>query len=192
MVQDGVRRAAADSSRGGVAADGLESPTVPLPERTARVSPADLIQTLQLSPHPEGGWFRETYRAAQQDAAGRAASTLIYFLLLPGQVSKLHRIDADESWHLYLGGPLLIHELVTETGAAQTTVLGRALEHGEQPQHVVPAGRWFGAVLAPGASFALVGCVVAPGFEFDRFELARREQLLPRFAAVTGLIERLT
>lgn len=156
------------------------------------MSPADLIQSLQLSPHPEGGYFRETWRAPQRDAHGRAVSTLIYFLLLQGQVSKLHRIDADESWHLYLGGPLLIHELDTEAGAAQTTVLGRALEQGEQPQHVVPAGRWFGAELAPAATFALVGCVVAPGFEFDRFELARREQLLPRFAAVTGLVERLT
>ena len=154
--------------------------------------PVDLIQTLQLAPHPEGGWFRETYRAAQQDAAGRAASTLIYFLLLPGQVSKLHRIDADESWHLYLGGPLLIHELDPATAAARTTVLGSALERAERPQHVVPAGCWFGAEPAPGAPFALVGCAVAPGFEFDHFELAQRGQLLPRFESARPLIERLT
>lgn len=154
--------------------------------------PVDLIQTLQLAPHPEGGWFRETYRAAQQDAAGRAASTLIYFLLLPGQVSKLHRIDADESWHLYLGGPLLIHQLDAATGAVRATVLGAGIGQGERPQHVVPAGCWFGAELAPGAPFALVGCAVAPGFEFDHFELARREQLLPRFARARPLIERLT
>jgi predicted cupin superfamily sugar epimerase len=156
------------------------------------VSPADLIQTLQLSPHPEGGYFRETWRAAQLDAAGRAASTLIYFLLLQGQVSKLNRIDADESWHLYLGGPLLIHELDPATAAARTTVLGRALERGERPQHVVPAGCWFGAEPAPGAPFALVGCAVAPGFEFDHFELAQRGQLLPRFESARPLIERLT
>lgn len=162
------------------------------PERSKRVSPDDLVRSLQLSPHPEGGWFRETYRAAQRDHAGRAASTLIYFLLLPGQVSRLHRIDADESWHLYLGGPLLIHELDASTGAAQTTVLGHRIEHGERPQHVVPGGRWFGAELPSGAPFALVGCGVAPGFEFDHFALARREQLLPQFAAARDLIERLT
>ena len=154
--------------------------------------PADLVDMLDLRPHPEGGWFRETYRASRHDAAGRAASTLIYFLLLPGQVSKLHRIDADESWHLYLGGPLLIHELDATTAAVQTTVLGSALERGERPQHVVPAGRWFGAELAAGAPFALVGCAVAPGFEFERFQLARPAQLLPQFTAARDLIERLT
>ena len=157
-----------------------------------RVAPDDLIQSLQLIPHPEGGHYRETYRAAQQDAGGRAASTLIYFLLLPGQVSKLHRIDADESWHLYLGGPLRIHALDATAGVAHTTVLGRAIEQGERPQHVVPAGCWFGAELAPGAPFALVGCGVAPGFEFSHFELAQPARLLPQFATARDLIERLT
>ncbi|MEZ5458202.1 MAG: cupin domain-containing protein [Steroidobacteraceae bacterium] len=156
------------------------------------MSPAELVQALQLSPHPEGGYFRETYRATQRDAGGRAASTLIYFLLAAGQVSRLHRIDADESWHLYLGGPLRIHELDDTAGVARTTVLGRAIERGERPQHVVPGGRWFGAELALDAPFALVGCAVAPGFEFTRFELAQRGRLLPRFAAVADLIGRLT
>jgi predicted cupin superfamily sugar epimerase len=159
------------------------------------MSPSDLIRDLDLAPHPEGGYFRETYRAAQQDAQGRAASTLIYFLLLPGQVSKLHRIDADESWHLYLGGPLLIHELDPATPQAppRTTRLGRELARGERPQHVVPAGCWFGAELAPGEGFALVGCGVAPAFDFARFELATREDMLARFSgAAAPLILRLT
>lgn len=156
--------------------------------------PSDLIRSLDLAPHPEGGYFRETYRAACVDAHGRAAATLIYFLLLRDQVSKLHRIDADESWHLYLGGPLLIHELdaaVPQTPPC-TTVLGHELARGERPQHVVAAGRWFGAELAPAAEFALVGCGVAPAFEFAHFELASREAMLARFGGASELIQRLT
>jgi uncharacterized protein len=159
------------------------------------MSPADLIRELELTPHPEGGYFRETYRAPQHDPQGRAAATLIYFLLLQGQVSKLHRIDADESWHLYLGGPLLIHELDPAMPQAppRTTVLGRELARGERPQHVVPAGCWFGAELAPGAQFALVGCGVAPAFEFAKFELATRDGMLAHFSdAAAPLILRLT
>ena len=154
---------------------------------------ATLIRELGLQPHPEGGYYRETYRAATQVRGERAASTLIYFLLPPGQVSKLHRIDADESWHLYLGGPLEIHELEESSpAAAQVTVLGTRFDLGETPQHVVPAGRWFGATLAAGAPYALVGCGVAPGFEFARFELAERLRLLAAFPGARALIERLT
>jgi hypothetical protein len=153
-----------------------------------------LIRTLGLEPHPEGGWFRETYRAAQRDAGGRAASTLIYFLLRRGQVSKLHRIDADEGWHLYQGGPLLIHELDRTQPEAppRSTRLGTDVARGERPQYLVPAGRWFGAELAPEAAFALVGCSVAPAFEFARFELARRDALQQQFRGAAALIERLT
>lgn len=157
-------------------------------------TPQDLIRELALEPHPEGGYFRETYRAESHDASGRAASTLIYFLLLRGQVSKLHRIDADEGWHLYLGGPLLIHELDERAPDAppRVTPLGLDLMHGERPQHVVMAGRWFGAELAPTAEFALVGCSVAPAFEFAKFELAARAALRTRFTAAAALIDRLT
>lgn len=152
-----------------------------------------LIRDLGLQPHPEGGYYRETYRAATQVPGERAASTLIYFLLAAGQISKLHRIDADESWHLYLGGPLEIHELdESSPDTARVTVLGTRFELGQTPQHVVPAGRWFAATLPAGAPYALVGCGVAPGFEFARFELAVRAQLLPRFPAARDLIERLT
>jgi uncharacterized protein len=109
-------------------------------------------------------------------------------------VSKLHRIDADEGWHLYRGGPLWIHEL-DETQPDQPprmTVLGTEMSRGERPQHVVPAGRWFGAELAPQAEFALVGCSVAPAFEFAKFELADRSKLQSRFSGAAALIERLT
>ncbi len=156
--------------------------------------PQDLIRELGLMPHPEGGYFRETYRAEHCDAEGRSASTLIYFLLLRGQVSKLHRIDADEGWHLYLGGPLWIHELDERApdSAPTRTTLGTDVSRGERPQHVVRAGRWFGAELAPQAEFALVGCSVAPAFEFAKFELADRSVLQSRFAGAAALIGRLT
>jgi len=155
---------------------------------------ARLIGELKLQPHPEGGYFRETYRAAAVDAAGRSASTMIYFLLTQGQVSRLHRIDADEGWHLYLGGPLRIIELDERASGSppQVTVLGRDLAHGERPQHLVLAGRWFGAELVAGAPYALVGCTVAPGFEFSRFELGRRETLEAAFPAAREVIRRLT
>ncbi len=153
-----------------------------------------LIEELSLSAHPEGGYFRETYRSTRLDAEGRAAATMIYFLLKRGQVSGLHRIDADEGWHLYLGGPLEIFELDERDPAASPlmTRLGTDLSHGERPQHVVAAGRWFGAALAADAEYALVGCTVAPGFEFANFELADREKLLARFPAARALIVRLT
>jgi len=153
-----------------------------------------LVRELELSPHPEGGYYRENYRAARRDHSGRAASTLIYFLLPQGQVSRLHRIDADEGWHFYLGGPLDIFELDPDAPHAAPRVmrLGTDLANGEQPQHVVPAGRWFGAVPAPGTPYALVGCTVAPAFEFAAFELGDRTALLAMFPQAAELIRRLT
>lgn len=152
-----------------------------------------LIRELALLSHPEGGYYRETYRASTLVLGDRAASTLIYFLLPQGHVSRLHRIDADESWHLYLGGPLEIYELdASAPDAVAVTTLGTRFDRGERPQHVVPAGRWFGAMPAAGAPFALVGCGVAPGFEFAQFELAAREELLATFPAAADLVRRLT
>lgn len=153
-----------------------------------------LVRELDLRPHPEGGYYRETYRAVQLGADGRAVSTMIYFLLPQGQVSRLHRIDADEAWHLYLGGPLEIYELDERDPLAppRITTLGTGLARGERPQHLVPAGRWFGAEPAPGAAFALVGCTVAPGFEFAQFELADRARLSALFPDARALIKRLT
>lgn len=151
-----------------------------------------LIRELDLSPHPEGGFYRETYRATRRHASGRPAATLIYFLLPKGHVSRLHRIDADEGWHLYLGGPLEIYELDDNHTGARISVLGTDLAQGQRPQHVVPAGRWFGAAPAAAADYALVGCSVAPGFRFSGFELAERATLLDRFPAARELILRLT
>ena len=163
-------------------------------QAVARATVATLIRELRLEAHPEGGFFRETYRSRVVDARGRAAATLIYFLLPQGHVSRLHRIDADEGWHLYSGGPLEIYELDEGAphDAPRVTTLGTDLARGERPQHVVPAGRWFGAACAAGADYALVGCSVAPGFEFSRFELGERAQLEARFAEHSALVRRLT
>jgi predicted cupin superfamily sugar epimerase len=153
----------------------------------------DLVRSLGLQPHPEGGFYRETYRAQQRDRSGRAAATMIYFLLPAGHVSRLHRIDADEGWHHYLGGALEVHELDEgEPDRHRITRLGKNIADGEVPQHWVPAGRWFGASPAAGAPYALVGCTVAPAFEFARFELGARATLLARFPAAADLVTRLT
>nr|WP_194420166.1 cupin domain-containing protein [Aquisalinus flavus] len=133
-----------------------------------------MIDHYALQPHPEGGWFAETYRAdttVDTPNGPRAASTAILFLLASGNVSHLHRIASDEIWHFYEGGPLLIHEL--RDGDVHITRLSP-----DHPQHVVPAGTWFGARPAPGADYALVGCTVAPGFDFADFELAEKGPLL--------------
>jgi predicted cupin superfamily sugar epimerase len=162
------------------------------------------IERLGLEPHPEGGFFRETHRAAlvlpgealpPGFAGPRAASTAIYFLLRRGQRSALHRLRSDEVWHHYAGGPLLVHVLETGGVGARAIRLGRDFDAGETLQAVVSAGAWFGAELAPvtpAADFALVGCTVAPGFDFADFELARRPDLVARFPAHRELIERLT
>lgn len=137
-----------------------------------------LIHDLQLAPHPEGGFFRETYRSA--------ASTAIFYLLPRGQVSRLHRIHADEVWHFYRGDPLEVIELQTG-GAPRITRLS-----ADFPQHVVPAGTWFGSRPADGSAWSLVGCTVAPAFEFSKFELGNRDALLAEFPHARAVIEALT
>ena len=122
----------------------------------------EIIALLDLQRHPEGGWFRETFRDGNAD--GRAHSTLIYFLLEAGDRSHWHRIDSAEIWHWYAGAPL---ELCLEE---QTLILGNDLAAGQRPQGVVPRGAWQSAVSL--GDWTLVGCTVAPGFDFAHFELA--------------------
>jgi len=126
---------------------------------------------LRLAPHPEGGHFRETFRDTVLTAHGRAASTAIYFLLRAGEATRWHRIDAAELWHWYGGASVELS--LAEDGALATIRLGPALDTGERPQAVVPAGTWQRAVSL--GAFSLMGCTVAPGFEFAHFELAAGE-----------------
>jgi predicted cupin superfamily sugar epimerase len=132
------------------------------------MGPDEIIETLGLAPHPEGGWFRETFR----DEAGhgaRAHGTAIYYLLKAGESSHWHRVDAAEIWHWYAGGPLAL-KLSADGQSAETRRLGPNLAKGERPQLVVPTGHWQAA--EPLGAFTLVGCTVAPGFDFAGFEMA--------------------
>ncbi|HLX14556.1 MAG TPA: cupin domain-containing protein [Bradyrhizobium sp.] len=133
------------------------------------MTPADIIARLELKPHPEGGYYRETFRDARLDAGGRARSTAIYFLLVRNERSHWHRIDAAEIWHYYAGDALILR--IANDGCAPHLVkLGPDLESGERPQAIVPATAWQCAETA--GDWTLVGCTVAPGFEFATFELA--------------------
>ncbi|HVF98030.1 MAG TPA: cupin domain-containing protein [Flavisolibacter sp.] len=158
-----------------------------------------VINHLSLQPHPEGGFYKETYRSAGIISASclpgffngdRRYSTAIYFLLQQGDFSAFHRIRSDECWHFYEGGTLLIHVIDT-TGNYTHIRLGKDLHKGEVFQAVVPAGAWFASEPDSHSLFALVGCTVAPGFDFADFEMAEREALSADFPQHRPLIRRL-
>jgi uncharacterized protein len=134
---------------------------------------AEIIARLELKPHPEGGYYRETYRDTRGDANGRALSTAIYFLLARGQPSQWHRIDAAEVWHYYAGHALSLR-IAHEGGVQHAVTLGSDIAAGERPQAIVPARAWQAAETT--GDWTLVGCTVAPGFEFAGFELAPNGQ----------------
>jgi uncharacterized protein len=160
-----------------------------------------LIRLLQLQPHPrEGGHFRETYRSTDLLPASalpphyrspRAASTAIYYLLTPNTCSALHRLGSDEVFHFYLGSPVRMLQLFPD-GQGKEVILGPDLLEGQSVQVVVPRGVWQGSVLEPGGAFALLGCTVAPGFEYADYESGNRAELMARYPAFAELITRLT
>jgi len=155
----------------------------------------EVIAALGLAPHPEGGFFRETFRAPATVAApfgpvSRAASTAIYFLLRAGEFSAFHRVLSDEVWHHYLGATLELHT-IDRAGQHQRIELGPHLQHGERPQWVVPAGR-LQAARVIGDGFVLCGCTVAPGFDFADFSMPARGELCSRYPALSDLIESFT
>ena len=129
---------------------------------------AEMIARLELTPHPEGGHYRETFRDTRTDADGRAHSTAIYFLLARGERSHWHRIDAVEVWHYYAGSALRLE--IADDDGKWSFKLGPDVTAGEQPQAIVPPGTWQAAEST--GDWTLVGCTVAPGFEFAKFELA--------------------
>src|SRR3954467_13908055 len=130
---------------------------------------AEIIARLELRPHPEGGHYRETFRDQTTDTNGRSRSTLIYFLLARGERSHWHRVDAVEAWHYYAGAPLALEIARADNGPIERLTLGPDIAAGERPQAVVPVHAWQAAVSL--GDWTLVGCTVAPGFEFSGFEL---------------------
>jgi uncharacterized protein len=158
------------------------------------------ISKLQMSKHPEGGWFKEVYRADeaikkehlhQRYSGERHHSTSIYFMLTSDTFSAFHRIKSDELWHFYTGSAVTVY-IIDEAGNYSEIVLGSNAEKGEVFQCVIPRGAWFGAMVNEPDSFTLVGCTVAPGFHFDDFELAKRNEMMKKYPKHKEIIERLT
>lgn len=134
----------------------------------SRLVAKDVIFTLGMQPHPEGGWYAQTFEDQSKTADGRARSTAIYYLLEAGQASHWHRVDAVEVWHFYAGAPLRLS--ISDGNTIDERILGADLDAGQRPQVVVPAEAWQSAVST--GEWTLVGCTVAPGFRFSGFELA--------------------
>jgi len=159
-----------------------------------------LIESLQLQKHPEGGYFREIYRSAEivkQEALGsrysgdRNYSTSIYYLLPGNSISVFHRLKSDETWHFYLGSPVILHCINEEKGYYNIK-LGTDFNNHEMPQYTIQHGDWFAAEVFDKNSFSLTGCTVAPGFSFQDFELASQNELSLKFPELKELITRFT
>ena len=158
---------------------------------------SELIETLNLEPHPEGGFYTEVYRSEDtiktengKFPGGRCFSTSIYYLLGSEDISKFHRITSDEIWHHYEGSSITIH-IIFQDGNYEIRSLGKDLATGQRPKHVVPAGAWFGVTVDGPENFALCGCTVAPGFEFRDFEMAEREIMLEKYPEYEFIIKKL-
>jgi len=158
------------------------------------------IEKLKLESHPEGGYFRQTYRSdlilprgalTKQFTGDRVASTAIYFLLDGDNFSAFHRLRSDELWHFYAGSPLVVY-VIDADGEYSEIVLGSDPDAGEVLQAVVKAGCWFASRVQDRNSFALVGCTVSPGFDFEDFELAKRAELAKSHPQHRKIIEQLT
>lgn len=157
------------------------------------------VGELGLEPHPEGGWYREVYRAPESVPASglparyggpRAFATSIYFLLASGRPSRLHRLASDEIWHFYAGGPIRFH-VFGEDGTYRTFLLGRDPRRRQALQAVLPAGATFGAEVVGRRSYALCGCTVAPGFDYADFAFGRPDDLIARFPRRRAVVARL-
>jgi predicted cupin superfamily sugar epimerase len=162
----------------------------------------DVKRLLGLVPHPrEGGWYVRTWESAEMLAAGafadgryegaRRTSTAIYYLLEPGTFSEMHRLKSDEIFHHYMGEPVEMLQLLSD-GSSRRVVIGTDLAAGERPQVVVSRGVWQGSRLLRGEGFALLGCTVSPGFEFEDYDAGVREELSAGWPEFAGLIAGLT
>ena len=151
---------------------------------------AELVESLELKPHPEGGFYKETYRSVLKNEEEQSLMTSIYFLLTSDSPSHFHRIQSDEHWYFHEGNPLSIH-LLTDEGL-ETIQLGLDLAKNQTPHALVEGNTIFGSEIQAADGYALVSCVVSPGFDFSTFELFTKEDLLPEFNDHSALIERLT
>jgi hypothetical protein len=163
------------------------------------LSALQLIQQYNLQPHPEGGWYKETYRSAETISADalparfngeRVFSTTIYFLLEQGNFSAFHKIKSDECWHFYAGDPLLIY-ILQPGGDLRVVQLGRDILAGQAFQFTVPANCWFASQPAAESGFCFVGCTVAPGFDFADFEMADSKALIAMYPTYETIIRKL-
>jgi hypothetical protein len=159
-----------------------------------------IVEKLELEPHPEGGFFIETYRSQGMISAenlgseyngSRNFSTCIYFLLTSDNFSAWHRIKQDEIWHFYDGSPIKLH-MINTAGKYSSQLIGRDFRKGELPQFIVPGGCWFATEVAEPDSFSLSGCTVSPGFDFEDFEMLSREKLIELFPDHKNVIVKLT
>lgn len=159
-----------------------------------------IIKKLDLQEHPEGGYFKETYRSnetishtelGEKYKGGRNYATCIYFLLTSEKFSAFHKINQDEIWHYYKGAPLKLH-IISRDGDYSFVMIGNDFENGEVPQYVVKGGNWFAAEVLEKDAYTLVGCTVAPGFDFADFVLPKRDRLLELFPTHEDVIRKLT
>ena len=157
------------------------------------------IEKLQLKLHPEGGYYKEIYRAGEiilpehlpkRYKSSRNFSTSIYFLLEGNQVSNFHKLKSDEQWHFYDGSSIVLY-VIDEAGNLNEILLGRSIEKGESLQTVIKYNSWFAAELSNKTSFALIGCTVTPGFDFNYFELGNRDELIKTFPQFRELFYKL-
>jgi len=154
----------------------------------------DLIKTYTLLPHPEGGYYKETYRSnglLEVNSENRNYSTAIYFLIESNNFSALHRIKSDELWHFYEGDALEVIEIDLQ-GKLIITEVGRDIKNGQTYQYMVKAGHWFGSRVLAGGVFSFVGCTVSPGFDFKDFEMAKRDELVKLYSQHQQIIIELT
>jgi uncharacterized protein len=163
------------------------------------INPNQLIEQYGLQPHPEGGWYKQTYKSSEVIAASalperfggnRPISTAIYFLVEEGNFSAFHRIKSDECWHFYAGDPLHVYVL-QQSRKLEIISLGNNIAKGELFQYVVPANCWFASRPAPGSRYSFVGCTVAPGFDFTDFELAQADSLSAAYPRHETIIRQL-
>ncbi len=160
----------------------------------------EIVKILDMNPHPEGGFYKETYRSNDiikkhaldnKFTGDRNYCTAIYFLLTSDNFSAFHRIKQDEIWHYYQGSPLYVH-VIDHNGEYKRYVVGINLDQGALPQLVVPAGCWFASSVKDANSYSLVGCTVSPGFDFEDFELAERKSLVQEYPKYNEVITQFT